>query len=62
MANGKTAATSEALAQEVAAALKSVKKDEDAAKKAKIIGWSDALDYGPVEELQKALGVGAFAM
>jgi len=57
----KTAATSDALAQEIAAALKAVKKDDPAAKKAKIIGWTDALDYGPVEELQKALSVGAFA-
>ncbi len=57
----KTAATSDALAQEVAAALKAVNKDDAAAKKAKIIGWTDALDYGPVEDLQKALSVGAFA-
>ncbi len=57
----KTAATSDALAQEIAAALKAVKKDDPAAKKAKIIGWTDALDYGPVEDLQKALSVGAFA-
>ena len=57
----KTAATSDALAQEVVAALKAVKQDDAAAKKAKIIGWSDALDYGPVEDLQKALSVGAYA-
>ncbi len=56
----KTAATSDALAQEVVAALKQVKKDDPAAKKAKIIGWADPLDYGPVEELQQALSVGAF--
>ncbi len=56
----KTAATSDALAQEVASALKQIKKDDPAASKAKIIGWTDPLDYGPVEELQKALGVGAF--
>ena len=57
----KTAATSDALAQEVAAALKAVSKDDAAAQKAKIVGWTDALDYGPVEDLQKALSVGAFA-
>jgi two-component system, LuxR family, sensor histidine kinase TtrS len=56
----KTAATSNALAQEIVAALKQVKKDDPAASKAKIIGWSDPLDYGPVEELQQALSVGAF--
>jgi len=56
----KTAATSDALAQEVVAALKQVKKDDPAASKAKIVGWTDPLDYGPVEDLQKALGVGAF--
>jgi twitching motility protein PilJ len=57
----KTAATPDALAQEIAAALKAIKKEDPAAKKAKIIGWTDALDYGPVEDLQKALSVGAFA-
>ncbi len=56
----KTAATSDALAQEVVAALKQVKKDDPAASKAKIIGWTDPLDYGPVDELQKALSVGAY--
>ena len=56
----KTAATSDALASEVAAALKAVKKDDPAAVKAKIVGWVDPLDYGPVEELQKALSVGAY--
>ena len=57
----KTAATSDALAQEVAQALKSIKQDDNAAKKAKIIGWTDPLDYTPVVDLQQALGVGAFA-
>ena len=56
----KTAATSEALAQDVVAALKLVQKDDSAASKAKIIGWTDPLDYGPVDDLQKALGVGAY--
>ncbi len=57
----KTAATSDALAQEIATALKAIKPEDDAAKKAKIIGWTDALDYTPVEDLQKALSVGAYA-
>lgn len=57
----KTAATSDTLAQEVVAALKAVKKDDAAAKKAKIIGWTDPLDYGSVDDLQKALSVGAYA-
>ncbi len=56
----KTAATSDALAAKVVTALKTIKKDDPAAKKAKIIGWTDPLDYGPVEELQKALKVGAY--
>ncbi|MBU1232742.1 MAG: PhnD/SsuA/transferrin family substrate-binding protein [Proteobacteria bacterium] len=56
----KTAATSDALAQELVAALKQIKKDDPAATKAKIIGWTDPLDYTPVEELQKALSIGAF--
>lgn len=56
----KTAETSVTLALKVATALKLIKKDDQAAKKAKIIGWTDPLDYSPVEELQKALGVGAF--
>ncbi len=57
----KTAATSDALAGEIVAALKQIKKEDPEAKKAKIIGWADPLDYAPVEELQKALAVGAFA-
>jgi len=56
----KTSATSDALAQEVVAALKQVKKDDPAAAKAKIVGWTDPLDYGPVDDLQKALSVGAY--
>jgi len=57
----KTSATSDALTQKVVAALKQITKDNPAAAKAKIIGWSEPLDYSPVEELQKALTVGAFA-
>jgi len=57
----KTKQTDPNVAQEVVAALKQMKSDEAAAQNAKVVGWSDALDYGPVEDLQKALHVGAFA-
>jgi len=57
----RTASTDTALAAKVVAALKGMSKDDKAAKAAKIVGWSDPLDYGPVEELQKSLAVGAYA-
>lgn len=57
----KTKATSDALAKEVVMALKKLHETDVAAQKAKIVGWVDALDYGPVEDLQKALKVGAYA-
>ena len=57
----KVQKTSDADAQEVLAALKQLKKTDTAAKNAKIVGWVDALDYSPVEELQKSLKVGAYA-
>lgn len=53
--------TDQAVADEVVSALKRMTSDDAAAKSAKVVGWSDALDYGPVEELQKTLGVGAFS-
>ena len=43
------------------AALKAMANDDKAAKAAKIVGWSDPLDYGPVEDLQKTLSVGVYA-
>lgn len=46
---------------EVVAALKQLKPTDPAAKNAKVVGWVDALDYNPVEELQKTLKVGAYA-
>lgn len=58
----KTAATDDAVAAEVVAALKALGKDDPAAKAAKVVGWVDALDYGPVEQLQQALQVGAFQL
>ncbi len=57
----KVAATDDGLAAQVVAALKALSKDDKAAKAAKIVGWTDPLDYGPVEELQKTLSVGAYA-
>ncbi|MBN1592874.1 MAG: phosphate/phosphite/phosphonate ABC transporter substrate-binding protein [Candidatus Coatesbacteria bacterium] len=53
--------TSDALAEEVVAALTKMASTEKAAKDAKIVGWTSPLDYGPVEDLQKSLKVGAYA-
>jgi twitching motility protein PilJ len=58
---GKSAATDAGLSAKVVAALKELKPEDAAAKAAKIVGWSDPLDYSGVEELQKALKVGAYA-
>ena len=57
----KTAATDETVARQVVDALKKVKPSDLAAKNAKIVGWMDALDYSPVEALQKTLSIGAFS-
>ena len=57
----KTKKTPDAVAKEVVETLKQLKETDDAAKSAKIVGWVDALDYGPVEDLQKSLKVGAYA-
>ncbi len=57
----KTGGTPDAVVQQVIQALKQLKADDPAAKSAKIVGWTDALDYRPVEELQKSLKVGAYA-
>ncbi len=57
----KVQKTSDAVVKEVVDALKQLKDSDTAAKNAKIVGWTDALDYGPVEELQKSLKVGAYA-
>jgi twitching motility protein PilJ len=54
--------TPDSVANDVVAALKQLKPEEQAAKNAKIVGWVDALDYGPVENLQQTLKVGAYAM
>jgi len=56
----KTKATSDQIAGKVVAALKQLKPADAAAKAAKIMGWTDALDYKGVEDLQKKLKVGAY--
>ncbi len=57
----KLAKTDDALARKVADALKGMEQGDPAAKAAKILGWTDPLDYAPVENLQKTLKIGAFA-
>ena len=56
----KTKQTPDAVARSVADALKQLQPTDPAAKNAKVVGWVDALDYAPVEALQKTLKVGAF--
>jgi len=56
----KTKGTSDQIAGNVVAALKQLKSTDTAAKSAKIIGWTDALDYQGVEDLQIKLKVGAY--
>jgi len=58
---GKVAATDDGLATQVVAALKELKAGDKAAKSAKIVGWTDPLDYSDVENLQQSLKVGAYA-
>lgn len=57
----RIAATSVELSDNLVGALMKLKPEDPAAKAAKIVGWSDALDYGPVEDLQKKLKIGAYA-
>ena len=58
---GKVQKIPDADAKAVVDALKQLKPDHPAAKAAKVVGWTDPLDYGPVEDLQKALNIGAYA-
>ncbi|MGB5986046.1 MAG: phosphate/phosphite/phosphonate ABC transporter substrate-binding protein [Desulfobacterales bacterium] len=58
----KTQATPDEIARQVVAALTQMVQEDPAAKAAKVVGWVEALDYTPVEELQKALKVGAYAL
>jgi twitching motility protein PilJ len=57
----RLAATPVDLSDKVVGALMKLKPEDPAAKDAKVVGWSVALDYDPVEELQKKLKVGAYA-
>ncbi len=56
----KTKGTSDEIAGKVVAALKLLKPSDAAAKAAKIMGWTEPLDYAAVEDLQKQLKVGAY--
>jgi twitching motility protein PilJ len=56
----KVSSTSSADAQKVVDALLALDAQNAAAKSAKIVGWTNPLDYGGVEELQKLLKVGAY--
>ncbi len=56
----KISAVSDDMATKVLAALKDIKETDPAAKDAKIVGWTDALDYQGVEDLQRALKIGAY--
>lgn len=56
----KTKKISDQAANKVVEALKQLKPGDRAAKDAKIIGWTDALDYRGVEDLQAKLKVGAY--
>jgi two-component system sensor histidine kinase TtrS len=56
----RLAATSADVSEKVVAALMKLKPEDKAAKDAKVVGWSSALDYTPVEELQKKLKIGGY--
>jgi twitching motility protein PilJ len=56
----KTKATSDQIAGKVLAALTQLKSTDKAAQDAKIVGWTDALDYQGVEDLQIQLKIGAY--
>jgi len=58
---GKVAATDDGLAAKIVAALKELKPEDNAAKAAKIVGWSDPLDYSGIDALQQSLKIGAYA-
>lgn len=52
--------TSQETAQKVANALKKISSDSTAAKAAKIVGWTDTLNYEPVAECLKTIKYGVF--
>jgi twitching motility protein PilJ len=53
--------TPDELAREIVSVLKQLKPEDEAAKNAKIVGWSDPLDYSAIADLQEKLKIGAFA-
>ena len=57
---GRLATTSVDLSDKVVSALKNLKPVDPAAKAAKVVGWTSALDYGPVDSLQKKLKIGGY--
>jgi twitching motility protein PilJ len=57
----RLASTATDLSGQVVDALKKLKPEDKAAKDAKVIGWTSALDYAPVEALQKKLKIGGYA-
>lgn len=56
----KTGQTPPSLVTQTVNALKQLTPQDQAAIDAKVVGWTDPLDYSPVEELQRTLKVGAF--
>ncbi len=48
------------LSLKVFAALKQLKPEDKASMDANLVGWVAPLDYDPVEQLQKTLGIGAY--
>jgi twitching motility protein PilJ len=58
---GRLASTPTVLSDKVVTALKNLKPGDPASKAAKVVGWTDALDYGPVESLQKKLKIGGYS-
>ncbi len=52
--------TSHALAAQVKAALLRIKMTDPAARAGQYVGWTEALDYTPVDELHQALGIGPY--
>lgn len=53
--------TDDALAKKVAAALEAMPSDSQAARSAKIYGWTTPADYSPVGDCLRAIKYGAFA-
>jgi len=58
---GRLAGTDIGLSEKMVASLKNMKADDPAARAAKVVGWTAALDYSPVESLQKKLKIGGYA-